>query len=74
MGSIEADGSFTLMTIFHEDKLSGATQGLYHVMVRQRGAHGIVIKEPYTIEPKENHFIIKLDTVPIPSGRDALLH
>ena len=74
-GSIAADGSFSLRTLFHEQWLPGATEGPHRVMVRPSGAYTLVVKESYTIEPKENHFIVKLDSPPVPRGqRDHFGH
>lgn len=68
-GSIAADGSFTLRTMFHEQMLPGATEGSHRVLVRPPGAYTLVLKDRYTVEPKENHFIVKLDSQPIPRGQ-----
>ena len=73
-GLIAADGSFSLTILFHEQRLPGATEGLHQVLVRQHLGDTIVLNESYTIEPKENHFIVKLDTPPVPKVRDALHH
>ena len=68
-GKIAADGSFTLRTLFHEEMLPGATEGPHRVLVRPDGAYTLVLKDRYTVEPKENHFIVKLDSQPIPRGQ-----
>jgi len=61
---IQADGSFALMILFHEQFLSGATEGphsvtVYPVVDRAPGKP-IALKQSYTVEPKENHFVIDL--------------
>jgi hypothetical protein len=65
-GRIAADGSFTLRTMFHEQWLPGATAGPHRVFVRPDGAYAVVLEDSYTVEPKENHFIVKLDSQPKP--------
>lgn len=66
-GMIEADGSFTLKTLFHEEWLPGAVAGsnrsveiLVPLGADRLGGQTIEIKETYTIEPKENRFTVAL--------------
>ena len=66
-GTIEADGSFTLKTLFHEEWLPGAVAGpnrsveiLVPLGADRLGGQTIEIKEKFTIEPKENQFTVTL--------------
>jgi hypothetical protein len=65
---IADDGSFTLTTVFFESKLPGAVEGPHRVTVVPaltadgEGARpAIVLKETYTVKPKENQFTIKIE-------------
>jgi len=66
-GTIEADGSFTLKTLFHEEWLPGAVAGanrsveiLVPLGADQLGGQTIEIQQKYTIEPKESQFTVTL--------------
>ncbi|MCD4726035.1 MAG: hypothetical protein K8R46_00080 [Pirellulales bacterium] len=65
------DGSFSLMTLFDGQRLPGATAGphrveLFTIVLGPNNSTGpgelIVIKGQFTVEPKENRFIIDLDS------------
>jgi hypothetical protein len=64
-GIVEADGSFTLTTVFYEQALSGAAEGVYRakLLTTKNNGPGPVIEldESYTVEPQKNHFAIKLN-------------
>lgn len=66
-GKIGVDGSFSLSFLFRNKKLPGAAEGPHEVIVvtplsvDQKGGERIVLKQSYTVEPKENHFTIPLD-------------
>jgi hypothetical protein len=66
-GTIGADGSFALKTLFHEEWLPGAVAGpnrsveiLVPLGADRLGGQTIEIKEKFTIEPKENQFTVTL--------------
>jgi hypothetical protein len=66
-GTIGADGSFTLKTLFHEEWLPGAVAGpgrsveiLVPLGADRLGGQTIEVKEKFTIEPKENQFTVTL--------------
>ena len=65
---IQADGSFALMILFHEQFLPGATEGPHRVtvypVISTCPGKPIVLKQSYTVEPKENHFVIELGAQP----------
>ena len=68
-GRIEADGRFTLSMLYKGQTLAGATAGPHHVTVLGSRPKSIEllrmdVKESYTVEPKENYFVVKLDTQP----------
>jgi hypothetical protein len=69
-GFTAADGSFTLNTVFCEQKLPGATAGSHRVSVvppirpDRTGGDPIVLKESYKVEPKENQITVKLGIPP----------
>jgi hypothetical protein len=63
---IEDNGSFSLSMMAGDQRLDGAAEGAYHVMVSSRFAAGTgvqvyMLKNPVTIEPKENTLVIEVD-------------
>lgn len=67
LGDIEPDGRFTLRTLFNGQALPGAVEGAHQVTVsppRNRESHGgqaIGLPQSYTVEAKENHFVIEVE-------------
>jgi hypothetical protein len=67
LGDIEADGKFTLRTLFQGQNLPGAVPGGYEVTVffptdgDLRATASVQLPQPYTIEAKENQFNIEVE-------------
>jgi hypothetical protein len=66
-GLLEADGSFSLTTLYFEKKLPGAAEGSYHVTLLQSIDHRpgpqIELKQTCRIGPQENQLTIDFDDV-----------
>ncbi|MBN2295172.1 MAG: hypothetical protein JXM70_22270 [Pirellulales bacterium] len=67
-GNIQADGSFSLRTLFHEQWLEGAVEGadcrveiLVPLGADRLGGQTIHVQQKYTIEAKENNFTVTLE-------------
>ena len=66
---IADDGSFSLSTVFYETKLPGAVEGEHRVTINlaitadgaEGGGTSIDLPKPYKVEPKDNHFTIKIE-------------
>jgi hypothetical protein len=67
IGDIANDGSFALRTLYNGQTWPGAVEGLHDVSVspaRDREHHGaasIRLPRPYTVEAKENRFVIEIE-------------
>jgi hypothetical protein len=65
-GIVAKDGTFSLNTVFHEDRLPGATEGPHAVRIipplTRGGANTIPVVTPASlkVEPKENVFTVKV--------------
>lgn len=64
-GRIEADGTFSLAILCKGQMLTGATKGPHYVtllpLTNGVPGHPISLKEPCTVKPGENHFVVELD-------------
>ena len=66
MGDIELDGTFSLATLFQNERLEGTTEGRYHVTVipRMSENHPVPIYQlprVYTVKAEDNYFAIELE-------------
>ena len=66
-GVIDADGKFELTLIFGSERIDGAVEGSHKVAIyfplgktAPDGGGRLLLKEPSTVEPKENHLQLKL--------------
>jgi hypothetical protein len=66
VGDIEPDGTFSLVTLFQNERLDGTTEGRYHVTVIPRMAENkpvpiFQLPRVYTVKAEDNYFSIELD-------------
>jgi hypothetical protein len=66
MGDIEEDGTFSLVTLFQNERLEGTTEGRYHVTVIPRMSENkpvpiFQLPHVYTVKPEDNFFSVELD-------------
>ena len=66
MGEIGPDGTFSLVTLFQNQRLEGTTEGRYHVTVIPRMAENkpvpiLQLPRVVTVKAEDNYFSIDLD-------------
>ena len=66
MGDIATDSTFSLATLFHNERLEGSTEGQYHVTVIPRMSDNkpvpiYQLPGVYTVKAEDNYFSIELD-------------
>jgi hypothetical protein len=66
MGDIESDGTFSLATLFQNERLEGTPEGQYHVTVIPRMSDNkpvpiYQLPGVHTVKAEDNYFTIELD-------------